>query len=160
MESESESEGEGEDGSPIEVSDGRVPRMPVRRLKRGRRRANVGGDEGKRTYTTTITHTPAEYVRVKAMAAAMGVTKPRLYERALVTGDAGAAAELAHIALQLQSARRGVGGALVNLNQIAKVANTTGEVDFDYLQRTVSDLREQYDHLNEVLSRLPHGGAL
>lgn len=141
-------------------ANGAVPRTPVRRNKRARRRANVASDGEKRSYTTTITHTPEEYVRVKAMAEAMGVSKPRLYERALATGDAGAAAELAHISLQLQSARRGVGGALVNINQIAKAANSTGELDAEFLASTVAELKQQYDHLNEVLSRLPQSGNL
>lgn len=135
-----------------------------RRVFRGRRRANVdAAGDGKRSRRTVITHTEAEFVRVAAMAAAMGVSRPRLYERALEAGDALAAARMADIAVQVESARRGVAGGLSNLNQIARWANTeesfTPEM-MEQLHQIARDLKAQYDVFNEVLSGLPGRGDL
>lgn len=108
-------------------------------------------------------HSEDEFVEVSEQAARQGMTRARMYEAARRSGDVLAGAALADIAVQLVGARRGVAVGLGNLNQIAKVANTTGEVSDEqwvFLRQTARELRDQYDHLNAVLEGLPGGGKL
>ncbi|WP_197274959.1 plasmid mobilization relaxosome protein MobC [Luteipulveratus halotolerans] len=91
------------------------------------------------------------------MAAAQGVSVPRLYERALWTGDAVAAERMSAIYSEVFGARRGIAMALSNVNQIAKVANSTGEVQLAQLLAVMEYLERQYEHFNAVLAQLPGG---
>lgn len=127
------------------------------RLFKGRRRANSEG--GPRERRVVIKHTDEEYVRVKAMADLQGVSVPRLYTRALSAGDAVAAAHMSSVYAEIVGARRGVAGALSNLNQIARSANIDGSFDPAFFESTRVMLERQYERFNAVLAKLPDDEA-
>lgn len=102
-----------------------------------------------------ITHTDDEWVRVKALAQVQGVTVPRLYARAVFAGDVVAAGRVQQVHLELYGVRRLLAGAASNINQIARVANATGEVDGRALAGAVNLLERQIGRLNELLKGLP-----
>lgn len=118
------------------------------------RRRQVGG---RRPHRTIIRHTDAEFVRVQAMAVVEGVSVPRLYERALLAGDVVAAEKLTTIHGDLIVIGRLLANAANNVNQAAKVANTTGEVHAGQLLAAVDLLDGQADRVHQVLADLPGG---
>jgi len=70
----------------------------------------------------------AEQAIVDARAGQAGVSVPRFLVEAGLAGDAASASQLRANAAELLAARRLVAAVGVNLNQLAKVANATGEV--------------------------------
>ncbi|MDQ2851786.1 MAG: MobC family plasmid mobilization relaxosome protein [Actinomycetota bacterium] len=90
--------------------------------------------DGRREHRTVIKHTEEEWVRVKAMAVVANVSVPRLYERALRSGGVVAAERLACIRLEMDSSLRMIGLVGNNLNQLARVANASGEVNYPQIR--------------------------
>ncbi|XAS78308.1 plasmid mobilization relaxosome protein MobC (plasmid) [Dermatophilaceae bacterium Sec6.4] len=127
----------------------------VPRVLRRYRRANAGG--GPRAHRVVITHTDGEWARVSALAQLQGVTVPRLYARSMLAGDVVAAAKVQQVHLELYGVRRLLAGAATNINQIARVANATSEVDGRALAGAVDLLERQIGRLNELLKDLPGG---
>ncbi|MBO1768246.1 plasmid mobilization relaxosome protein MobC [Allobranchiibius sp. GilTou38] len=123
------------------------------RVLRRYRRANAGG--GPRGHRVVITHTDEEWVRVKSLAEVQGVTVPRLYARAVFARDVVAAARVEQVHLELYGVRRLLAGAATNINQIARVANATDDVDGAALAGAVDLLERQIGRLNELLKGLP-----
>ncbi len=123
------------------------------RMLRRYRRANAGG--GPRGHRVVITHTDEEWVRVMSLAEVQGVTVPRLYARAVFAGDVVAAARVEQVHLELYGVRRLLAGAATNINQIARVANATDEIDGAALSGAVDLLERQISRLNELLKGLP-----
>jgi len=123
-------------------------REGVYRRRQGRRR----------TRRTVIRHTDEEWVDVQAMAAVQGISVPRLYERALRAGDVVVAAQMSELFGELVMLRRLVARAGANLNQMARVANTTGELPTEQQIIAASDLiRRQVDRLRELMRQVPGG---
>ncbi len=104
-----------------------------------------------------ITHTDGEWARVSALAQVQGVTVPRLYARAMLAGDVVVSARVQQVHLELYGVRRLLAGATTNINQIARVANATSEVDDRALAGAVDLLERQIGRLNELLKDLPGG---
>lgn len=111
--------------------------------------------EGRRPHRTVIKHSDEEWARVQSIARAQGVSVPRLYEQSLHAGDVVAAAKLSQVFAELLVIQRLMGNAATNINQVAKVANTTGEVEDERLLAASSFMRQQADRLSDVLDELP-----
>lgn len=119
------------------------------------RRRLVGQRRDKRT---VIKHTDEEWARVAAMAAVQGISVARLYERALWAGDAVAAAKMAQVYSELVMTQRLLIGVATNVNQMAAVANSTGELPAAaQLEAALTLAQRQVDRIVEVLQTLPGG---
>lgn len=114
--------------------------------------------EGRRPHRTVIKHSDEEWARVQSIARAQGVSVPRLYEQSLHAGDVVAAAKLSQIFGELLVIQRLMGNAATNINQVAKVANSTGEVQEDRLLAAYAFMREQADRLSGLMDELPSDG--
>lgn len=126
---------------------------PVVRIFRGRRRANAPG--GPRRHRVVIVHSDDEWARVQALASLQGVSVPRLYERAVRTGDVVVAQRVSEVLLTMVGVRRLLAGAVVNINQMAKVVNSTGEFEPVAFDAAVEMVSRQVDRLNVLLEQLP-----
>lgn len=82
----------------------------------------------KREFRTVIRHSDEEYAIVESMAKAQNISRARLYERALRARGVVEGEHLAEISLKMEAALRMIGLAGTNLNQAAKVANSTGDI--------------------------------
>lgn len=91
----------------------------------GRRRANVAGGRGRRHYVKV---SEAEEARLMELAATRGITVARLLVESALAGGAESAGARAAVAAELAVAVRALGRVGVNVNQIARVTNATGEV--------------------------------
>ena len=124
------------------------------KLFRGRRRSNSAG--GARDFRTVIRHSEEEWVRVQALAAAQGISVPRLYERALTTGGVVASVKLSRIHDELYGVRRLLAIDSNNLNQLARVANTTDRLDAEQeLLATIEHLSKVADRITALIEQLP-----
>ncbi len=128
---------------------------PVARIFRGRRRANSSQEQGPRRHRTVIRHTDDEWARVQALASLQGVSVPRLYERAVRSGDVVVAQKISGVMLTMVGVRRLLAGAVVNINQMAKVVNATGEFEPVAFDAAVEMVSRQIDRLNVLLEQLP-----
>ena len=128
------------------------------RLFRGRRRANAPG--GPRSHRAVIVHSDEEWARVQALAQLQGVSVPRLYERAVWAGDVQTASRVAEIHLELAGVRRLLGNAASNINQIARVANSTGEIQEAEFRAATRMVERQVERINVLLAQLPGGEVL
>lgn len=126
---------------------------PVVRIFRGRRRANSAG--GPRKHRVVIVHSDEEWARVQALAQLQGVSVPRLYERAVRTGDVVVAQKVSEVLLTMVGVRRLLAGAVVNINQMAKVVNATGEFEPAAFDAAAAMVSRQIDRLNVLLEQLP-----
>ena len=121
----------------------------------GRYRRRLVG--GARAHRTVIKHTDEEYARVGALAQLQGVSVPRLYEQALHAGDVAKAAALSRIVGELALLLRLISGAASNLNQLAWVANSTGEVEAAQVLAAAVYLDAQVVRLHELVLSIPGG---
>ncbi|WP_051752891.1 plasmid mobilization protein [Streptosporangium amethystogenes] len=85
-------------------------------------------EPGGRPHKHSVRMSDAEQAIVDARAGQAGVSVPRFLVEAGLAGDAASASQLRANAAELLAARRLVAAVGVNLNQLAKVANATGEV--------------------------------
>lgn len=120
-----------------------------------RRRANSAA--GARENRVVIKHTDEEIATVRAMAAVQGITPPRLYVRALTTGDVEAAARLQRIRDELSATRRLLAAVSNNVNQIAAAANATGEVG-EGLEATLEAVRRVTARVDGVVRAVQEEG--
>ncbi len=127
--------------------------MPGERLGLYRRRRT----EGRREHRTVIKHSDEEWARVQALAQTQGVSVPRLYERAVHAGDVVAAARLTEVVGELVVVQRIMAGAASNLNQLARVANSTGEVSGAQVLAAARHMDSQVGRLREVIAEIPGG---
>lgn len=138
------------DPAVTEGAGGAVGTRGVRRRKR-----KVGFSRSNRV---VIKHDDEEYARVLSMAAALGVSPPNLYERALFAGSVQAAVGVEEIALGMLGVRRLLANAANNLNQIARAANSGDGVNAVQLSetlrlfdRTIDQLRMEIDNLHRFV---------
>lgn len=127
--------------------------MPEIRLGVYRRRRA----EGRRTHRTVIMHTDEEWARVQSIAQAQGVSVPRLYERSLHAGDVIAAARLSRFVTELGVVLRVMSKSAVNLNQLAKVANTTGDISGPQVTAAADHLDRQVERVTGMLGEVAYG---
>lgn len=101
--------------------------------------------------------TDEEHALLQARAEAMRTSKSRLLRDAAFAPTGGAIEstqiDLALLAHELRDYRRKVEGAVTNLNQIARHANTTHEVPADFPQ-TVEHLNAVADQLDEIVRQV------
>ena len=118
------------------------------------RRRRAGG---RRTHRTVIMHSDEEWARVQSIAAAQGVSVPRLYERALHAGDVIAAARLSRFVSELGVVQRVMSKTAVNINQIAKVANAKGAVEAPQILAAARHFDAQVERIAEMIEQVAHG---
>lgn len=111
----------------------------------------------RREHRTVIRHSDEEWARVTAMAKAQGVSVPRLYERAIWAGDVVAAARLSRIVGELGLILRVVAASANNINQVAKVANSTGEVSAPQVLAAAEHLERQLERVRDMLNDVSRG---
>lgn len=125
-----------------------------------RRRANSRGQARAKRQTVLVTE--EELLRLRERADDAGVTVPRLLLESALGAGGGAVPELRAIGKHLMAAHREISGAAVNLNQIAKKANTTHEIPTDF-DAAVRELRATHLLLtqatNAVIETLSGPGA-
>lgn len=112
---------------------------------------------GRREHRTVIRHSDEEYARVVSMAQAQGVSVPRLYERAMWAGDVVAAARLSRFIGEVGLILRVVSSSANNLNQLARVANSTGEVSGPQVLAAARHLDAQLERLRAMLVDVSRG---
>lgn len=120
----------------------------------GRRRPNAKGES--RSVRVEITLTPSEKKRIDVLARQSGVSVPHLYELSVWSGGVEAAVQVRHLQQELYMLRRGLAGALNNINQMAHYANV------EHAQHPDSDaakasLVEQMAKIDAVLDDIPRG---
>lgn len=120
-----------------------------RRAWSRRRRENVPGG---RRHQHKVLVTPEEEAALLLRADKLGVTVPRLLVESALAGGAEAVEvdraeqeERRELWVELNRLQRAVGAIGVNLNQLAKASNATGELD--------EELRHSLAHLRRVLVR-------
>lgn len=106
---------------------------------------------------TVIRHSDEEWARVTSMALAQGVSVPRLYERAVWAGDVVAAARLSRFVGEVGLILRVVSTSANNLNQLAKVANATGDLSADQIAASARHLDAQLERLRAMLTDVSRG---
>lgn len=117
--------------------------------------------DGTRPHRTVIRHTDQEWARVQSLAQVQHISVPRLYERALLAGDVVVAAKLVTIRDEMQGPRRLLANVANNMNQMARVANATGDVgNADQLGAALVSLGRQVDRMNDLLSQIQGGTEL
>lgn len=114
-----------------------------------RRRENAPGG---RQHDHRVKVTPEEEGALRVRADALGVTIPRLLVESALAGGAEAVRDQQaedqfrrEMRVELARLRRGLGAVGVNINQIARAANVTGE--------TEAELSGAVAHLRTVLTR-------
>ena len=101
-----------------------------RRLPRMRRRANLQPGEGRHKHQVTLND--AQEARLVAIAAQLG-KRPAATLVELVEADLGETpSERRQQAAELFRLHREISGAAVNMNQVAKKANTTHEIPSNF----------------------------
>lgn len=92
----------------------------------------------------------AEHERLVALAAAAGVSVPRLLVESALAGGPGSAAARAATSAELVALGRALGRVGANVNQIARATNATHEVQ-DFTAATLAAVREVAARLAVVL---------
>lgn len=127
------------------------------RMKPTRRRRRANASQGAREHRVVIKHSAEELATVRAMAAVQGISPPRLYVRALTTGDVEAAARLQRIRDELTATRRLLAAVSNNVNQIAAAANSTGQIGED-LAATLDAVRRVSARIDGVVRAVEEEG--
>lgn len=116
--------------------------------------------EGGRDVTRKVKLTTAQDLALRVRADALQVSVPRLLvESALAESQGETAKERADLLKQLFGAQRELAAVGNNVNQIAHVANASGELRAD-LERTLADVRETTAMVREAISGLSLDGDL
>ncbi|MGK5555832.1 plasmid mobilization protein [Actinomadura kijaniata] len=94
----------------------------------GRQRARQRRHPGGRRHQALVKMSDEEYLQIAARAAVAGVSVPRLLVEAALAGDQQAASERRALVAEFLAVRRLLAAVSNNVNQLAMVANATGEV--------------------------------
>ena len=113
--------------------------------------------DGRRVHRTVIKHTDEEWARVQSIAQAQGVSVPRLYERSLHAGDVLAATRLSRFVSELDVVLRVMSKTAVNLNQLARVANSSGDLSGPQVLAAAEHLDRQVERVKTMLEAVAHG---
>lgn len=113
--------------------------------------------DSRRLNRTVIKHTDEEWARVQSIAQAQSVSVPRLYERSLHAGDVLAATRLSRFVTEVGVVLRVMSKTAVNLNQLARVANATGEVSAPQILAAAEHFDRQVERLKAMLEQVSHG---
>lgn len=128
-------------------------------VKRGGRRANA---EQRREHVVKIRLSDEEYVQITALAEAMGVTRPRVFTRAVETGgqvfDRVAVAQERARRVDAQMSLRVLAGVANNLNQLTHSMHAGEVVDAREVSATLRRVQEITERLHQVLDE-SSGGA-
>jgi len=109
---------------------------PLGRARRGRER------EPRRVYQQ-VKLTEEERDRLRARAAELGVSVPRLMVESALSGGSGTSTERRREMAELFETRRLLATVANNVNQLARTANTTGELPAQQrLGRAVAEVEE------------------
>lgn len=121
------------------------------RAPKGRRRGNV---KGGRVARHEVKVSAEEEGQLQRLALAQNITVPRLLiESALAAETGETATERRELIAQLFALQRQIAGVAVNVNQIAKAANTTHETASD-LHRTTQECRSVLERIDTAVDRL------
>lgn len=122
-----------------------------RRLPRMRRRANLRPGEGRHVHQVTLDD--AQEARLLAVAAQLG-KRPAATLVELLEADLGSTpAARKQQGAELFRLHREISGAAVNMNQVAKKANTTHEIPSNF-GATMSALREAAQTIDSAVQLL------
>jgi len=113
--------------------------------------------DSRRLHRTVIKHTDEEWARVQSIAQAQSVSVPRLYERSLHAGDVLAATRLSRFVTEVGVVLRVMSKTAVNLNQLARVANATGEVSAPQILAAAEHFDRQVERVKAMLEQVSHG---
>lgn len=123
---------------------------PRARARRRQRRENVPGG---RRHRHEVSVTPEEEGLLLRLAGAQGVTIPRLLiESATAQRPGETATDRRELLAELFGVHRALGAIGNNVNQLARVANATGEIA-EELGHTLTAVRRQLDRLDELMDR-------
>lgn len=118
----------------------------------GRRRRENAGEQS-RDVVQKIYLTAAEREELRGRARAAGVTVPRFLVEAAFSERTETVTERRHAAVGLFALHRELSGAAVNMNQVAKKANTVHEVPSEF-GSTMAQLRVVADKLEAAVDLL------
>jgi len=107
---------------------------------------------GRRELRTVIRHSPEEYAVVESLARAQNISRARLYERALRARGVVEGEQLAAISMKVEASLRMIALAGTNLNQLAKVANSTGELHAAQIEAAAERVHRYLDELVRLLT--------
>lgn len=120
---------------------------------RGRRAVRQRRQPGGRPYKHTVRLSDQEQLQIEARAIVAGVSIPRLLKEAALAGDERTASERRAIGSELAAVRRFLAALSNNVNQLAMVANSTGEVP-PQLVPTMHAVARATARLNAVMGEL------
>lgn len=121
-----------------------------------RRRARQPRLPGGRRHKHTVRLSDAEQEQVAARAIVAGVSVPRLLVEAALAGDEQTASERRAMVAEFLAVRRLLLAVSNNVNQLAKVANATGEAPPE-LAATLHAAARVMTRLDSVTARLAPG---
>lgn len=123
---------------------------PEETLPVQRRRRRLAGGRERRFY---VKASEAEAQRLQELAAGAGVSVPRLLVESTLAGGRASAGERAAVLAELVALSRAVGRVGVNVNQIARATNATGELP-EQTEDTLAVVREVGARIAEVMAAL------
>jgi hypothetical protein len=110
-----------------------------------------------RPHAHRVKVTAEQETRLAELAAARGITVARLLGESALSGGAASAVERAAVVAELSVLGSALGRVGVNINQIARVTNATGEVQ-PATEATLAAVREVAARLGAVLAALDTTG--
>jgi hypothetical protein len=120
-----------------------------------RRRARLAGGRERRFY---VKASDAEAERLLELAAGAGVSVPRLLVESTLAGGRGSVGERAAVLAELVALSRALGRVGVNVNQIARATNATGEMHEQTVD-TLAVVREVGERIAATLAVLDPAGT-
>ena len=129
----------------------------VKQVRARRRRSpNVPGG---RRISHEVKVSEAEELRLQLLAQEREVTVPRLLLESALAGDRQTVTDVRDAVGQLFALQRYLGALSNNINQIARVANATGELPNE-LRATVAAVREQMERVESATRSLTADGVV
>ena len=134
---------------------GSTTKTTARTTAAGRRQVRATGRV--RPHAHRVKVTAEQEARLAELAAARGITVARLLVESALSGGAASAVERAAVVAELSVLGSALGRVGVNVNQIARVTNATGEVQ-PATEATLAAVREVAARLGAVLDALDTTG--
>jgi hypothetical protein len=122
---------------------------PKRRLAR-RRRANVAGG---RQHSHRVLVTPEEEAQLVQRAERERVSVPRLLIEAALAGAGETPTQRRHAMTALFGLRRSLAGLAINVNQLAKQGNVTGQFPPE-AERVLPEIRRAVERIDQAIDDL------